>query len=198
MAFRAYASATLRTTLPWEKVYAILWANFKTTLFNCTAVNFASKCFWKSCILAPSLGRYSNFQWVMLWSDFDTARVSLTDAAMCMNLTAVNASLFKTVTRYIVNIVRYFLVIVILHCANKTALHIPDWKFSVGGDKVKLGCKMGGCTKKVENHWSTDLLLDVLVRKGFAKIQIKIYIWVVWGKRGPRSFGEKSCQISTP
>jgi len=42
---------------------------------------------------------------------------------------------------------------VILYRANTTALHMPDGKFSEGGRKVKLGCKMGRCMKKVENHW---------------------------------------------
>jgi len=31
------------------------------------------------------------------------------------------------------DIVRYFLVIEILYCANATAFHMPDWTFSEGG-----------------------------------------------------------------
>ena len=31
------------------------------------------------------------------------------------------------------DIVNYFLVIVIFYCADTTALHMPDWKFSKGG-----------------------------------------------------------------
>jgi len=31
---------------------------------------------------------------------------------------------------------------------------MPDWKFSEGGRWVKLGCKMGRCIKRVENHGS--------------------------------------------
>jgi len=27
-------------------------------------------------------------------------------------------------------------------------------KFSEGGRWIRLGCKMGCCMKKVENHWS--------------------------------------------
>jgi len=55
----------------------------------------------------------------MQWSDLYTARVSLADAAMCMNL--INESLFT-----------------ISHCdfllwKHNYALHIPDWKFSEGG-----------------------------------------------------------------
>ena len=57
----------------------------------------------------------------MLWSDLYTARVSLTDAAMCMNL--INKSLFT---------VRSFLVIVIFYCANTTAFHMPDLEFLEG------------------------------------------------------------------
>jgi len=30
---------------------------------------------------------------------------------------------------------------------------MPDYKFSEGARWVKLGCKMGRCMKKVENHW---------------------------------------------
>jgi len=52
-----------------------------------------------------------------------TAGVSLTDAAMCMNLIVfVKHS----------DIVCYFLVIEILNCAMATALHMPDWKISEG------------------------------------------------------------------
>ena len=51
------------------------------------------------------------------------------------------------------DVVRYFIVIVIFYCANTTAFHMPDWKFSEGGRWVKLGCKMGRRMKKVENHW---------------------------------------------
>ena len=52
------------------------------------------------------------------------------------------------------DVVRYFTVIVIFYCANTTAFHISDWKFSEGGRWVKLGCKMGRRMKKlVENHW---------------------------------------------
>ena len=53
-----------------------------------------------------------------------TARVSLTDAAMCMNL--INESLFNIVISYV------FLVMVICYYANTTAFHMPDWKFSEG------------------------------------------------------------------
>jgi len=49
-------------------------------------------------------------------------------------------------------IARYFLVIVIFYCANTTAVHMHDWKFLEGGRKVKLGCKMCRCMKKVENY----------------------------------------------
>jgi len=50
------------------------------------------------------------------------------------------------------DIVYYFFVIVIFYCANTTAFHMPDCKFSEEGRYVKLGCKMGHCMKKVENH----------------------------------------------
>jgi len=43
----------------------------------------------------------------------------------------------------------YSLAIVVFHCANTTAFHMPNWKFS----EVKLGCKMGCCMKEVENHY---------------------------------------------
>jgi len=53
-----------------------------------------------------------------------TAGVSLTDAAMCMNLIVfVKHS----------DIVCYFLIIEILYCAKATALHMPDWKILEGG-----------------------------------------------------------------
>jgi len=58
----------------------------------------------------------------VLWSDLSTARVSLTDAAMCMDLTNEHS-----------DVVRYFIVIVIFYCANTTAFHMSDWKFSEGG-----------------------------------------------------------------
>jgi len=52
------------------------------------------------------------------------------------------------------DVVRYFIVIVIFYCANTTAFHMSDWKFSEGGCYVKLGCKMDRRMKKlVENHW---------------------------------------------
>jgi len=50
------------------------------------------------------------------------------------------------------DIVRYFLVTVVFYCANTTAFHMPDWKFSEGGRQVKLGRKMDRCMKKVEIH----------------------------------------------
>jgi len=53
------------------------------------------------------------------------------------------------------DIVRYFLVTAVFYCENKTVFHKPDWKFSEGGRWVKLGCKMGPCMKKVENHCCT-------------------------------------------
>ena len=59
-------------------------------------------------------------------------------AALCMKL--MNESLFNQWLLYLVvitgstsDIVRYSLVIVIFYCANTTALHMPDWKFSEGG-----------------------------------------------------------------
>jgi len=88
----------------------------------------------------------------VLWSDLCTARVSLTDAAMCMNLT--NESWFNTVISAdfddlrvfslamqnklelsvcLSDIVRYFIVIVIFYCTNTTGFHMSDWKFSEGG-----------------------------------------------------------------
>ena len=76
-----------------------------------------------------------------------TARVSLTDATMCMNF--INESLFKRSS----DIVRHLLVIVIFYCANTTALDMPDWKVSEGSGDVKLSCKMGRCMKNVENHF---------------------------------------------
>jgi len=48
----------------------------------------------------------------------------------------------------LIDIASYFFVIVIFYCANKTAFHMPDWKFSEGGRCVKLGLKMGRCRKK--------------------------------------------------
>jgi len=53
-----------------------------------------------------------------------TAGVSLTDAAMCMNLIIfVKQS----------DIVCYFLVIEIFYCPNKIAFHMLDWKISKAG-----------------------------------------------------------------
>jgi len=51
------------------------------------------------------------------------------------------------------HVVRYFIVIVTFYCANTTAIHMSDWKFSEGGRLVKLDCKMGPGMKKVENQW---------------------------------------------
>jgi len=51
---------------------------------------------------------------------------------------------------------------VILYCANTTALHMPDWKYSEEGLSVKLGSKMGRCMKKVENHWDKPTPLETL------------------------------------
>ena len=47
-----------------------------------------------------------------------TARVSLNDAAMCINL--INESVERS------DIVSYVLVIVIFYCANTTAFHMLD------------------------------------------------------------------------
>ena len=58
---------------------------------------------------------------MVLWSDLHTPRVSVTDAAMGMNL--INESVQNS------DIVSYFLVIVIFYCANTTELHMHDWKF---------------------------------------------------------------------
>jgi len=53
-----------------------------------------------------------------------TEGVSLTDAAVCMNLIVfVKHS----------DIVCYFLVTEILYCAKATVLHMSDWKISEGG-----------------------------------------------------------------
>jgi len=51
-------------------------------------------------------------------------QVSLTDAAMCMNL--INEPLFNIVISYVI------LVVLIFHCANTTAFHMPNWKFLKG------------------------------------------------------------------
>jgi len=39
---------------------------------------------------------------------------------------------------------------------------MPDWKYSEEGLSVKLGCKMGRCMKKVENHWDKPTPLETL------------------------------------
>jgi len=51
----------------------------------------------------------------VLWSGLYTARISLTNAAICMNL--INESVRHS------DITRYFLVIVIFYFANTTAFH---------------------------------------------------------------------------
>jgi len=51
------------------------------------------------------------------------AGVSLTDAAMCMNLIVLVKHS---------GIISYFLVIEIFYCANTTAFHLPDWKILEG------------------------------------------------------------------
>jgi len=56
-----------------------------------------------------------------------TAGVSLTDAAICMNLIIFVKH---------GDIVCYFLVIEIFYCANTTAFHMPDWKISEGVDRL--------------------------------------------------------------
>ena len=53
-----------------------------------------------------------------MWSDLYTARVTLADAAMCMNL--INGSLFSSNHRDFL----YY---------NTTALHMPAWICSEGG-----------------------------------------------------------------
>ena len=61
------------------------------------------------------------------------------------------------------DIVRFFIVIVIFYCANTTALHTSDWKFSEGGRWVKLGCKMGRAGKRLK---TTGLeVLRIFTRK---------------------------------
>jgi len=39
---------------------------------------------------------------------------------------------------------------VIFYCANTTALHMPDWKFSEGGRWVKMVCRMGRCMNRLK------------------------------------------------
>ena len=56
-------------------------------------VNYTSDCSSKGSF-------YSSIQWVVLWSNLCTARVSLIDAAMCMNLK--NDSWFNTVISYVI------------------------------------------------------------------------------------------------
>jgi len=60
----------------------------------------------------------------VLWSYLYIAQVSITDAAMCMNL--INEFLLSIVISLC-----YFLVIVIFYCANTTAFHMSDWKKGV-------------------------------------------------------------------
>ena len=60
--------------------------------------------------------------------------VSLTDAAMCMNL--INESLFSIVIS-----LSYFLVIAIFYCAYITASHIPDWNFRKAVYRLNLVAK---------------------------------------------------------
>jgi len=62
------------------------------------------------------LGSYSGFQRVVLWSDLYTARVTLTDAAMCMNL--MNEFLFNIVISYVIFSHCDFL------CIVQTKLHL--------------------------------------------------------------------------
>jgi len=57
---------------------------------------------------------------------FVMVRVSLTDAAMCINL--INDVFKQSDT------VRYFLEIVILYCAISAAFPMSDWKISEGVD----------------------------------------------------------------
>jgi len=83
------------------------------------------------------LGNYSSFQWVVLWVDLYTARVSLTDAAICVDL--------KWVFVQHSDFVRCYLVNVIFYCANTTAFHMHDLRFSEGGRQVNFGYKMGRC-----------------------------------------------------
>ena len=51
--------------------------------------------------------------------------------------------------------------IVIFCSASTTAFRMPDRKFSEGGCWVRLGCKIGCCMKKVENHWVRRTVLSV-------------------------------------
>jgi len=67
----------------------------------------------------------------MLWSCLYTVRVSLTGAAMCINL--INDFVKHN------DIVR--IVIFIFYCANTTVFHMSDWKISKGGRRAELSCK---------------------------------------------------------
>jgi len=75
------------------------------------------------------LGSYSNFNSILvLWSVelfvACTVGVSLTDAAMCINLIVFVKNS---------DIVHYFLVIEIFYWANVTAFHMSNWKISEEG-----------------------------------------------------------------
>jgi len=61
----------------------------------------------------------------VVWSDLNTARISLNDAAICIN--SMNVFVQHS------DVVHYFLVIMIFCCANTTAFHMPYWKFSEWG-----------------------------------------------------------------
>jgi len=64
-----------------------------------------------------------------------------------INESLFNMVIFGVIVNHVVIVIFYFLVI-----ANTTAFYVPDWRFSERGHQVKLGCKMGRCMKKVENH----------------------------------------------
>jgi len=58
-------------------------------------------------------------------------------------------------------VISYFLVIAIFCCANATAIHMLDWRFSEGGHQVKLGWKISHYIKKIENHCSRKTLSQI-------------------------------------
>ena len=51
---------------------------------------------------------------------------------------------------------------------------LPEWKCSEGGRQVKLGCKMGRCMAKDENHWYITSHHSVFVTN--RRIQIQCFV----------------------
>ena len=106
-----------------------------------------------------------------------TARGSLTDAAMCMKFN-------KWVLAQHSDFVCYFLIILILSCANTAALHTPDWKFSGGVVKLNRVAKWVAAWKSLK----TTALKAKWSQRYSSRIETFIQIFFANAMQGGRWF----------